>query len=239
MRSLFILIISLISISLNAAAPVFHAIISEMYLEKYPERDSQEFTIGTLFPDIRYLANIKREITHAKSMSLRQIQEEKSSFQAGLMLHSFVDLEREAFANRSGIYNSIPKFSHLEKKTQLTVRATLLKLIEDEVLYNSLNHDKIISYLSKTSIEQLKYVPLKMAKKWHENQIHYLQVLPSELIQEKLLDTADSSWNITRADLQKFPLLIETLSKDPKIIDYVMDQIKQFQTKIEDFERAS
>ncbi len=224
---------------LHAAAPVFHAMISEIYLKQYPARDGQEFTIGTLFPDIRYLANIERKITHAKSMSLREIREEKNSFQAGLMLHSYVDIEREAFAEQYGIYAKIPKFSYLDKKTQWAVKATLLKLIEDQVLYNCLECDKIIVYLSNTSLEQLKYVSLKTAIEWHENQTHYLQVLPSNLMREKLLNTEESSWTIPRSCLEKFPSLIETLSKDQKIIDYVMDQIKHFQTIIEDFERAS
>lgn len=110
------------------AGPVMHIllalkVISAGYLQP---QDIPAFVVGTSFADIRYLKVIEREKTHYNPIAWSDVVHEKSSFFAGLKLHSFVDRVREEYWQQTGIYNELPAHPLLSQ---------CMKLVEDEIVY--------------------------------------------------------------------------------------------------------
>src|SRR3990167_2043327 len=107
------------------ASQITHIPYGKKALEQlFPSRsvDEKRFFLGTLFPDIRYQAGLKREQTHPQVLSPEKIQVLKNDFDFGIAVHVLVDHEREKYLRKSGIFNLI-------SITPLTNGA--LKLIED------------------------------------------------------------------------------------------------------------
>lgn len=102
----------------------------------FPEYDNSDFLIATVFPDIRYLGVIPRDLTHLKEVSLNDFVNEKDLFKAGIKYHSLVDLFSEQYREKSGVYDLIPNNTN-------SVRA--LKIFEDEVLYSKIEDWKSLA----------------------------------------------------------------------------------------------
>lgn len=58
------------------------------------------FIIGNLFPDIRYVAGLSREETHAAGKDFALLKGIKDDFEKGRQAHAMVDLKRQK--NTSG-----------------------------------------------------------------------------------------------------------------------------------------
>lgn len=80
------------------ASQISHIAYGQKFLDRYlknQEIDRKKFFVGTLFPDIRYLASLSRETNHVDNVDQTAIMHEKNDFQKGLLVHNFVDVERE------------------------------------------------------------------------------------------------------------------------------------------------
>lgn len=130
-----------------------------------------EFLVGTVFPDIRYIAKIDRGITHKFNTSKKQIP--NKSFEAGMYVHSYVDEKREKILERKGIYNL--------GFAKNWLYSTALKLVEDQILYDKYHDwDEAIKALDIYYEEEYKYVPDKeIVKKWHSLTKKLFKVKPS------------------------------------------------------------
>src|ERR1700730_4679760 len=120
--------------NLVAAAPVTHTVLAGKWMKtncEFSEEQKAACIVGTLFPDIRYIAKVERSKTHDKNVTLAELRAEKNAFIAGKKLHSFVDEKRAEFIDQKGIYDilttrfKVPK-EHIH---------TFLKFLEDELLY--------------------------------------------------------------------------------------------------------
>lgn len=132
-----------------AAAPITHAYLTYRFFEHFPKytpEQQQLFLAGTLFPDIRYLSG-NRNQTHYQSMSLTEVLNEPSPFMAGVKFHSYVDIVRETFVIDQGIYYYLGNFpkDHIY---------TLVKLLEDEILYNKANWTPVLTAIKEVHPEQ-------------------------------------------------------------------------------------
>src|SRR5438132_13939173 len=94
------------------AAPIAHIFLAVQMLAGpfHGLFDEKEFIVGTSFPDIRYLKVVSREETHFSHVTLEDIVQETDSFKAGMLFHSFVDEQREAYIIAHGFYGKIPSF---------------------------------------------------------------------------------------------------------------------------------
>ena len=202
-----------------AAAAGMHVVLANKWLEvqekKYSDEDKAAFIVGTLFPDIRYLGTVKRSSTHEENINNKVIKNTKNMFIAGKRLHAFVDIEREIFAEKYGIYNHTPGKTYKQK-------VKFLKLLEDEIIWNKFNQLK--------TVEQLNY-PLFVEEKnqnvsslelmsWRMVLKYYFARKPSETFLDSKTAIEKLSLRIAAKDLDDMLPTLRSLSLDPIFIDY-------------------
>jgi len=109
------------------AAPIAHIFLAvQMLAGPFSGMfNEKEFIIGTSFPDIRYLKVVGRGATHFSNVTLEEILQEQDSFKAGMLFHSFVDEQREAYVVAHGFYAKLSTFRFVTQS---------LKFAEDEIL---------------------------------------------------------------------------------------------------------
>jgi len=142
------------------AAPVGHLYLAIQILSgPLCEVKERDFLIGTLFPDIRYPAQIARELTHKSHVTWQEIINEKDPFMQGILFHSFVDEKREEYIRKNGLYNLLPKLPHA---------SSCLKGTEDILLLKKIKDNKVIRYLDEI-LEHEKHLVSNesIIKDWH------------------------------------------------------------------------
>lgn len=149
------------------------ATADKLFADLFTQFNKKEFYIGTVFPDIRFLGDISRDATHFYDIDLGDVLKEENSFMAGLKFHCLLDLVREDFVEREGIYSLF---------TTKARKYTPPKLLEDELFYSKVdNWDEIIGYLDTILPEEESYgVPRQNIEKWHKNLQEYFSQAPSD-----------------------------------------------------------
>lgn len=152
-------------------APVTHIIFALNFLALVPNKfDKKDFIIGTSFPDIRYVAkNLKRQDTHHMPISLSHVLNEKNSFNAGMLYHSYVDYIHHIWMDKRKIYylhpNQFPKIN-------------AIKFYEDLNYYHKVNNwDHIRSWFGNDLLpEEKKFnVDISILNAWHKALRLYLK----------------------------------------------------------------
>lgn len=215
---IFFMLISICG-SAFAAGQGMHVLLAERWMEAqdwhYISNQKQAFIVGTLFPDIRYLGVLKREETHEQNLTRQDICEQKEKpFEAGRKLHVWVDELREKFAEEWKIYEKLPNSVY-------THRATFLKLLEDEIIWNNLNIVPIIEALDNIEPEEEKFkVEVNVLKQWHSLLSRYIQIPPAQTLSN--LSRADKGFfNIPKEEVALWSKLIPELKEDKEICRYV------------------
>jgi len=154
--------------------PATHILIAEKFFDQhFSHLDRQAFMIGTCFPDIRYPANINRELTHFKHIPLSQIKSQ-SAFTAGLYFHTMVDSMWNAHVkdHRDGLFSEVPH--HLPM-------IHTMKILQDKVLYPKLNDwQRIAAYFESTLPEEATFgASPEMVQRWHSMLAFYLSKPPT------------------------------------------------------------
>lgn len=153
--------------SLSGAAPITHAYLTKSFFyhfSKYTAAEENEFMVGTLFPDIRYLGDVTRHDTHChcEDICLQQVLDEPDPFTAGVKFHCYVDIVREKLLVQDGLYDKI-------RKNIPTNTSTFVKLAEDEILYQEKNWSDVLVALTTIYPQEREYdVPEKSIVKWHK-----------------------------------------------------------------------
>lgn len=150
------------------AGPVGHFVCAMAFINSGLSEISykKDFFAGNVFPDIRYIAPIKRSATHFNNISLTSIIDEKNSFTKGHYLHIWLDKERESFMQRNNIYNFI---EYKKYKSQI------IKITEDYILFNQIKDLNINKIFNTTYNEELKHnLSSKNIYLWHELLKNYL-----------------------------------------------------------------
>lgn len=143
------------------AAPITHIVLADKVYERYfPNKNKQEFFVGTSLPDIRYLRILERDETHHKNVSLKDIIN-INSFDAGLVFHSLVDEVREKYMKSNKYYSLFPNLNLLTQAS---------KVFEDRVLYDKVfNWAEIIGYFDRIYKKELDLgIKRNDVKKWHQ-----------------------------------------------------------------------
>lgn len=143
------------------AAPIAHLFLAAQFLAALPPHffHEKEFMVGTSFPDIQYLQVIERAQTHFSGVTLQDILHEKNSFKAGMLFHSFVDEQREAFVVKNHFYEKIPNFKF---------RSQALKFAEDEFLKSYFDVLRYLPYFDEIIDEERHFqISDESIKNWH------------------------------------------------------------------------
>ena len=155
--------------------PATHVLVAETaYPLYFNHLDHQAFIIGTCYPDIRYPAQIDRDLTHIHDVSLEKMQTE-TAFRAGLLFHTYVDDYWNAYIAqfRARLFNIVPK----HRPTFHT-----LKILQDRYLYDKLGHwESIVAELRTIVPEELTFgADEKVVADWHTMLQHYLSKPPQK-----------------------------------------------------------
>lgn len=163
---------------LDAAGPMTHLYFAEYFCKVHGiwnEKSVREFMVGTLFPDIRYIAHIPRESTHFPLQGLQDVLQEERPFYAGMKFHAWVDIIREEIVVSSGIYEAVSP--HAEGRD-----ATFLKFIEEEILADFYDGRKWSYCFDKSLVEERFFVSSDVTlARWHEILQYSMNYRPSWL----------------------------------------------------------
>jgi hypothetical protein len=155
--------------------PATHVLVAETAFPLYFNHlDHQAFIIGTCYPDIRYPAQIDRDLTHIHAVPLEDMQTQ-TSFRAGLLFHTYVDDYWNAYIAqfREQLFSIVPK----HRPTFHT-----LKILQDRYLYEQLEDwTTIIAELGTILPEELTFGASEQAvEDWHTMLQHYLAKPPQK-----------------------------------------------------------
>jgi len=143
------------------AAPIAHIFLAlQMLIGPFKGLfNEKEFIVGTSFPDIRYLKVIARDETHFEHVTLEDIMQEKNSFKAGMLFHSFVDEQREEYIVAQGFYKKLADFKFVTQA---------LKFAEDEILRQFFDAAPYLFYFNEIIAEEKAFnIAEKDIKRWH------------------------------------------------------------------------
>lgn len=149
--------------------PATHVLVAETaYPLYFNHLDHQAFIVGTCYPDIRYPAQIDRDLTHIHAVPLEDMQAQ-TSFMAGLLFHTYVDDYWNTYIAqfREQLFSIVPK----HRPTFHT-----LKILQDRYLYDQLDDwMTIIAELGTILPEELTFGASEQAvEDWHIMLQHYL-----------------------------------------------------------------
>lgn len=169
-------------------APVMHIVLGLLILPFLPDKNPQEFIVGTSFPDIRYLGVIERDKTHNPHPSWDHILGEKSSFKAGMEFHALVDIMHDRYMTTHNVYSLLPSAAKDSPH--------YLKFFEDILIYAKVSEwKKLASYFDTVLAEELALVnDKKSIELWHNNIKHYILKQPSPNTIQEFIDTRLPTW---------------------------------------------
>jgi hypothetical protein len=208
------------------AGPVTHIYLAERFLQAsgftYDSNQKQALILGTLFPDVRYVdPSVSRESTHEQGITLQNLRECNDPFSVGKKLHAFVDETRERFAVATGVYDALTDIPQ-------NVKATFLKLIEDQVIYSRINVSEVLIFLGKFDEgEKTSGIREESLAMWHTFLSMYLNGGPLTTI--SLLAAFQKGYaNISPQTLEMWSVILPNFLQDQKIKDYIEAMIAEF-----------
>jgi len=154
------------------AGEITHIVYGKKIFDRNKLTDWPKFLVGTIFPDIRYVANIDRGLLHDCNTSEALIPR-INAFESGKYVHSLVDEKRDLFINSRNVYNFLPHQKSF---------SAALKLYEDALTYELFSGwQEVIDALDSTYEEAFVYgVNEKTVKKWHNFFKKYFKKKPDE-----------------------------------------------------------
>ena len=188
-----ILFLCLCCSSLFTSTPITHAYLANLWVKANGEKLDTQFLLGSLYPDIRYVANIPRRNTHDTNVTKKDITGAQTRFLSGCKLHSFTDEARNKFVTESKIY------AWLEKKCKnnpilhtifKSHKYHLLCILEDEIIREAFSADGLTKYFGKIHSEEITdNITEKNVETWHHFLNAYFtgQIPAGEEIPAKLM----------------------------------------------------
>ncbi|HOY56090.1 MAG TPA: hypothetical protein PLH37_01570 [bacterium] len=143
--------------------PFSHLVLSDIVLKKNNQIDNineSHYFIGSVFPDIRYLAKLPREKTHLaignSELIFNKLKQESNYFEKGILAHLYVD---QIFLEYFNDYLTQNKNSYYP----------ILFLLEQKVFNDFGLAEKFAPYFDSVLIDEAnKYsINIEIVKKWH------------------------------------------------------------------------
>jgi hypothetical protein len=155
------------------ASQVAHVVYAQKYLEKNPRKGGEFFILGTLFPDMRRVAEgIARRDTHMHFEKIDLDFEGMEMFEAGWKFHLWCDMRREEILNKYNFYS-------LRGASAIDPTA---KLVEDELVYDEYkNWEKLIYVLNNPPLIRTHFdVSQETIKRWYAILGKYFEKKPND-----------------------------------------------------------
>lgn len=155
------------------ASEVAHVIYAQKYLEKNPRKGSEFFILGTLFPDMRRVAErLARKDTHMYFENIDLNFEGMDLFDAGWKFHAWCDMRREEILNKYDFYS-------LRGADAIDPTA---KLVEDELVYDQYKNWEKLRYIlnNPPKIHTTLDVSQETIEHWYAILAKYFQKKPDD-----------------------------------------------------------
>lgn len=207
------------------AATITHFVLADKVFGKlFQHLKKDEFFIGNIFPDIRYIGVIDRGKTHSDDVSLEDIVQE-DSFNAGAKFHQLTDKVEAKYTEDHDINSMFP---HLEHATQS------LKLFSDEILYPKVeNWQEYASFFTKILPQEQKFgIVDKDILKWHQMVQRYISQKPNPKTRTELIKG-------TIMPLESALIVnhnIEEIRKDDRMEKIIFDFYDNFEILLKQYE---
>jgi hypothetical protein len=211
-----------------AAGPMTHLYLGEKYCSYNIDshEKTEEFLVGTLYPDIRYVAHFPREKTHSQVSSLDEVSKCPSVFQSGVKFHSWVDQVREEFVEKSGIYEFVIPYAKGKE-------ATLLKFIEEEILANHYDGRTWSGSFDHIHEEELEFASEEQIRKWH-SMIQYCMGYRISWLTWAASYLTSHGFGVSSEVLYEWSYLLPKFANDPRFQTHVRDLLSFIEEKMEE-----
>ncbi len=194
------------------ASQISHVVYAKKYLEQHPAMNADLFLLGTLFPDIRRVAdNIKRKDTHNLHEELNLEFHGIAPFEAGWKFHLWCDMRREEILNKYEFY-----------KLPFTIDHDVPpKILEDELVYNKYQNWEKLNFIlnNPPQINVELDVSQETIERWYAILAKYFEKKPDGKTikaflwkQKKLHDQADELVDLV-GKLRENSKIVKILSK--------------------------
>ena len=204
------------------AAPATHIILAKIVKDKYfPHIDDKKYYIGTSFADIRYIANIDRNLTHFYDINSPSDITNTSPFMIGLKVHSFIDEKRVKFMRDHGLFELTPE-------GYLTSQIT--KVYEDMILYDEIEDwDNYVHFFKELLPDEKEFpIPEIALLKWHKIIEFCISNKPTDDSTVKFLNS-----KLQKKDNEKeIRDTLQTLRKNKKIKNLILAFYQEFKLTV-------
>ena len=199
------------------ASQIAHVVYAHKYLEKNPRKGGEFFILGTLFPDMRRVAEgLSRKDTHMYFENIDLDFEGMDLFEAGWKFHLWCDMRREEILNKYNFYS-------LRGANAIDPTA---KLVEDELVYEKYqNWEKLIYVLNDPPIVHTKLnVPQESIEHWYAILAKYFEKKPNEKTMKIFISKQSSLKNEVKEIIDGVKKLREN-QKAVEILSKISDEI--------------
>ena len=224
MKILFsILMFFTLQANLFAGGPVTHYYFAEKWksmVKDYHWSDCTKFHLGNFFSSITMIGIATNLQIPKQGVTLNDIYSDPFPFVAGVQLHNFIEERRQAFILTWSVYDSIRDVADGHA-------GTLLKLIEDEILFDNINPKHPMGHLNETLEEELLLAgTIENVKLWHLNLRNYFGMRPSNLL-KYLVSNNQGFVNIPPETVRKWSEALPGLAHDPTLLNYTMQFVNE------------
>ena len=190
------------------ASQVAHVVYAQKYLEKNPRKGGEFFVLGSLFPDMRRVAErVSRRDTHMYFENIDLNFEGLDLFQAGWKFHLWCDMRREEILNKYDFYS-------LRGANAIDPTA---KLLEDELVYDEYkNWEKLIFILNNPpKINTSLDVSQEIIERWYAILAKYFGKKPNDKTMKIFLSKQSS----LRIEADQIIDGVRKLRENPKAVE--------------------
>jgi hypothetical protein len=183
---------------------ITHLAFAERYLRQNPGPDFKEFVLGSVFPDIRYIAKTERDLTHKKFRPDFKISG-LDDFKSGWKLHIYLDDKWNEIVKSSAFYG--------QHKHDRRIAAVAAKVIEDWLDYKKISQKgNFLKALRNPGIVKVSGVPQDTIKFHYSIIQEYLETKNVRFFLKYIFD---------KETVNKILRKIEEIKKDKKAVDFL------------------
>lgn len=233
MHTLFTLLAFLTTAYSFAAAPIFHAVVAQRWIdmfEEYTPNEQRELMLGTLFPDIRYMAKLPRKATHEHGITLQQIKETKDPFLKGMRIHAYVDVVRLNYLKKVTIEEHLKEYEG--------DNIFYLKMVEDEIIYRQGSKKlflDIADYFNTIVQQEIDFgIAPEILADWHTSHQQYFANGPQNLfhaLEKAHLPFGGVPW----IKIKGSNFAMQACVDNPLFLEYIEDILNEFDALFADF----
>lgn len=220
MRKVFISLFMFVMVhaSSYAAGPVFHFFFADYWLKNvhaYSDNDhNTKFILGNFFPSINMIGVQTSDEIAQSRITLSEVYTNPFPFVAGMQLHNYIEEQRDLCIHNWNAYALVNEFAEGNS-------GILLKLLEDELLYDSINPLATLAYLKKPIEEEILLAgSQERIHLWHFYLSTYFSMKPSELL-NYLAQSNKGFLTVSPDIIKRWSQIFPQLAQSPEIRNYV------------------